>query len=266
MPSDMLDRFRAAQAGSIALLRRLAQEGQLPAPWHGTRPGFAAALRRNGAPAVIAEYKRASPSRGVINLALGPADAARIYADGGAAAFSVLTERRHFQGDLRFLETMAFAGRPLLRKDFLLDPLQVVETAATPASALLVIARMFDGPAALRTMLEECRGFELEAVCEVFDEADLDRARAAGATLIQVNNRDLDRLVTDLAVSRRLAPRKAPGELWISASGLEHPEELAEMADLGFDAVLIGTSLMCREDPGAALRALAAVAGQRRRP
>lgn len=268
--ADMLDRFRAAQAGAIARLRRLAEEGQLPPPWApaemGNRPGFAAALRANGAPAVIAEYKRASPSRGAINLELGPADAARLYADGGAAAFSVLTERQHFQGDLRFLDDMAFAGRPMLRKDFLLDPLQVVETAATPASALLVIARMFKNAAGVRAMLDECAGFGLEAVCEVFDEADLDRAREAGASIIQVNNRDLDRLQTDLSVSRRLAPRKAKKELWISASGLDSAEQLAEMADLGFDAVLVGTSLMCQADPRAALEKLTAVAAQRRKP
>jgi len=265
--SSMLDRFRAAQAGGIALLRRLAEDGQLPEPWPfsdiNARPGFSKALRAAGAPAVIAEYKRASPSRGVINLDLTPADVARMYADGGAACFSVLTERQHFQGDLRFLSDMAFAGRPMLRKDFLLDPLQVVETAATPASALLLIMRMLDGPAQVREMLDACRQFELEAVCEVFDEADLDIAREAGAEIIQVNNRDLDKLVTDLGISRRLAPRKKDGELWISASGLDAPEQLNEMADLGYDAVLIGTSLMCQTDPGAALKKLAAVAQTR---
>ena len=271
--SDMLDRFRSAQAGPIARLRRLAEEGQLPAPWPTAglngRPGFSEALRavapspRQG-PAVIAEYKRASPSRGVINLGLTPADVARMYADNGAACFSVLTEAKHFQGDLRFLAEMAFAGRPLLRKDFLLDPLQVVETAATPASALLLIMRMLGGAAEVRGMLAACRKYGLEAVCEVFDEADLDTAREAGAAIIQVNNRDLDRLVTDLSISRRLAPRKQPGELWISASGLDAPEQLAEMADLGFEAVLIGTSLMSQPDPGAALRRLTAVAQARR--
>ena len=265
---SMLDRFRAAQAGSIALLRRQAEEGQLPTPWNfseiNQRPGFAAALRSAGAPAVIAEYKRASPSRGAINLDLSPADVARIYADNGAACFSVLTEAAHFQGDLRFLADMAFAGRPLLRKDFLLDPLQVVETAATPASALLVIMRMFAGAAQVREMLDACRQYELEAVCEAFDEADLDLAREAGASIIQINNRDLDLLTTDLGVSRRLAPRKAAGELWISASGLKTPEQVAEMADLGFDAVLIGTSLMCQADPGAALKKLTGVAKTRK--
>jgi indole-3-glycerol phosphate synthase len=268
----MLDRFRAAQAGAIVLLRRQAEEGQLPTPWPfsevNARPGFSGALRRAApspqeGPAVIAEYKRASPSRGVINLDLTPADVARMYADAGAACFSVLTEHAHFQGDLRFLADMAFAGRPMLRKDFLLDPLQVIETAATPASALLLIMRMFAGAAQVRGMLDACRQYELEAVCEVFDEADLDLAREAGAALIQVNNRDLDTLTTDLGTSRRLAPRKHAGELWISASGLDAPKQLEEMADLGFDAVLIGTSLMCQTDPGAALNKLTAVAHTR---
>ncbi|OGR38990.1 MAG: indole-3-glycerol phosphate synthase [Desulfovibrionales bacterium GWA2_65_9] len=259
----MLDRFRAAQQAGIARLHKLAGDGQLPSPWPGLRPGFSEALRRAGAPAVIAEYKRASPSRGVINLKLSPADVARMYAAGGAAAFSVLTEAAHFQGDLRFLSDMAFAGRPMLRKDFLLDPLQVVETAATRASALLLIMRMFKGAAEVREMLDACRQFGLEAVCEVFDEADLVVAREAGAEIIQVNNRDLDKLTTDLGTSRRLARHKQAGELWISASGLDTPEQLVEMADLGFDAVLIGTSLMCQSDPGAALGKLANVAKTR---
>jgi len=265
--SNMLDRFRAAQAGSIALLRRQAEEGQLPAPWNfseiNVRPGFSKALRQAGAPAVIAEYKRASPSRGVINLDLTPADVARMYAEGGAAAFSVLTERAHFQGDLRFLTDMAFAGRPMLRKDFLLDPLQVIETAATPASALLLIMRLFDKAEGVREMLDACRLYELEAVCEVFSEADLALARESGAEIIQVNNRDLDTLATDLGTSRRLAGHRQQGELWISASGLDAPKQLEEMADLGFDAVLIGTSLMGQTNPGEALKKLVAVAKTR---
>ena len=261
--ANMLDRFRRAQLPGIARLRQLAEADQLPPRHPGQRPVFSAALKGAGAPAVIAEYKRASPSRGVINLALTPEVVAKMYAEAGAACFSVLTEEAHFQGKLSFLEEMAFAGRPMLRKDFLLDPLQVAETAATQASALLLIMRMFPGEAEVRDMLRHCARYSLEAVCEVFDEADLDLARWAGAEIIQVNNRDLDRLTTDLGVSRRLAPQKQPGEIWISASGLDAPEQLAEMADLGFDAVLIGTSLMSQPDPGAALQKLTAVAKNR---
>jgi indole-3-glycerol phosphate synthase len=259
----MLARFREAQLPGINRLRKLAAAGELPAPWtfptREGRPSFSRALRAAGAPAVIAEYKRASPSRGVINLDLSPADVARMYAENGAAAFSVLTEEAHFQGSLGYLADMAFADKPMLRKDFLLDPVQVAETAATPASALLLIMRMFDGADEVREMLTLSREHGLEAVCEVFDEADLDMARWAGAEIIQVNNRDLDTLVTDLGVSRRLVGTRGAGELWISASGLDSPSQLEEMAELGFDAVLIGTSLMSRPDPGAALKELAAV-------
>ncbi|OIN98412.1 MAG: hypothetical protein AUJ49_13290 [Desulfovibrionaceae bacterium CG1_02_65_16] len=263
----MLDRFREAQLPGIARLRKQAGAGTLPAPCvfpGGQRPLFSRALRGSGAPAVIAEYKRASPSRGVINLDLTPADVARMYAANGAAAISVLTEQAYFQGSLEFLSAMAFAEKPMLRKDFLIDPVQVLETAATPASALLLIMRMFPGVAEVREMIDLCGEHGLEAVCEVFDEADLDMARWADAAIIQVNNRDLDTLKTDLNVSRRLARTKGDGELWISASGLDSPEQLGEMADLGFDAVLIGTSLMSRPDPGAALAELAAVSGSRK--
>lgn len=267
MGNAMLERFREAQLPGIARLRGLEAKNALPAPFAfpgGERPGFVRALRAAGAPAVIAEYKRASPSRGVINLDLTPADVARIYAEAGAACLSVLTEEAHFQGSLQYLSDMAFAGLPMLRKDFLIDPLQVAETAATPASALLLIMRMFPGASEVKDMLGQCRYYGLEAVCEVFDEADLDLARWAGAQIIQVNNRDLDRLVTDLGISRRLAGHKEKDEVWISASGLDSPEQLTEMAELGYDAVLVGTSLMAAPDPGAALAGLTAVARDRR--
>ncbi len=267
-PNKMLARFREAQLPGIHRLRALSASGQLPAPWEFPtregRPCFSRALRAGGSPAIIAEYKRASPSRGVINTELTPADVARMYAANGAAAFSVLTEEAHFQGSLGYLADMAFAGKPMLRKDFLLDPLQVAETAATPASALLLIMRMFDGADDVREMIGLAAEHGLECVCEVFDEADLDMARWAGAEIIQVNNRDLDLLVTDLDVSRRLVRTRGQGELWISASGLDCPAQLEEMADLGFDAVLIGTSLMSRPDPGAALAELAQVGLERK--
>lgn len=264
----MLARFREAQLPGIARLRALAAAGDLPEPLdfpgREGRPAFSRALRAAGSPAVIAEYKRASPSRGVIRLDLSPQDVARMYAQNGAGAISVLTEETHFQGSLDYLAQMAFAGPPLLRKDFLIDPVQVLETAATPASALLLIMRMFDGADQVREMRELAREHGMEAVCEVFDEADLDMARWAGAEIIQVNNRDLDTLETSLDVSRRLVRTRGAGELWISASGLSAPEQVAEMGDLGFDAVLVGTSLMSQEDPGAALRALAQVGRDRK--
>jgi indole-3-glycerol phosphate synthase len=151
---------------------------------------------------------------------------------------------------------MTAPGLPLLRKDFLIDPLQVRQTAATPASALLLIARMFEDYLALAAMKEQADAFGLDSVVEVFDEKDLDMAKKIGATIIQVNNRDLDRLTTDLAISEELASRKDSGETWVSASGMDAPEHLAQMKSLGFDAVLVGTSLMRGGDPGRALAML----------
>jgi len=230
----------------------------LPAPYEGVRPDFAAALVKPGRISVIAEYKRASPSKGDINLGIEPEQAAAGYAAAGAAALSVLTEEVYFKGRLDYLARVRTAfpdGPPLLRKDFILDLFQIVETAATPASALLLIARMLDAEH-LTQLLAATAAVGLDAVVEVFDEADLAKARAAGSRIIQVNNRDLDTLTTDLGVSARLARSKAPGEIWISASGIAAVEELARMKQLGFEAALVGASLMAGEDPGRSLAAL----------
>jgi indole-3-glycerol phosphate synthase len=252
----MLEKFRAAQAAPIKRLKALEAAEKLPAPYTGRRPSFSDALLESGPIAVIAEYKRASPSKGDINLGLSPEAVAAMYAASGAAAISVLTEEAHFKGSLDYLEAISAAGLPMLRKDFLLHPLQVVETAATKASALLLIVRMLTDEE-LAEMLRLTYDANLEAVVEVFDAADLDRAEAAGAHIIQVNNRDLNTLKTDLDVSRRLAPRKRPGRIWISASGIATRTDVLGMAALGYNAVLVGTSIMAEPDPGAALAVLA---------
>lgn len=251
----MLEKFRQAKQAEIETLHRLAASGALPDPLSIARPSLGSALRENGPGAVIAEYKRASPSKGVINAGLLPERAASGYARAGASALSVLTEHVHFQGRLEYLEAMTGPGLPLLRKDFLLHPLQVRQCAATPASAVLLIARMLTLKE-LEAMLAACAQCGLEAVVEVFDRADLDRAKHAGAGIIQVNNRNLDTLDTDLGVSRKLISRKLADEIWISASGLETARDMAGMRDAGFDGLLMGTRLMQTPDPGAALAGL----------
>lgn len=257
----MLEKFRAAKRSEVEALMALAESGGLPPPLQGPRPSFSGALLDRAEPgrraAVIAEYKRASPSKGDINLGLSPADVARTYAANGAACISVLTEEAYFKGSLTYLDEIAAAapGTPLLRKDFLVHPLQVAQTAAHPAAALLLIVRMLTD-ADLADMLRVTYDLGLEAVVEVFDDKDLDRAEVHGAHIIQVNNRDLDTLTVDLAVSERLSARKRPGRIWISASGISRPAEAARMAQLGFDAVLVGTSIMSGADPGRALAAL----------
>ena len=239
----MLEHFRRAKQAEIAALAALSAEGKMPRPFAGSRPPFAATLKAKTPLAVIAEYKRASPSRGDINLAATPEQAALAYAAAGAGALSVLTEQEYFKGDIGFLERMTEPGLPLLRKDFILHPLQVDHTAAGPASALLLIVRMLDDPT-LRALLRRCRELKLEAVVEVFDKADLQRAHAAEACIIQVNNRDLDTLRVNLDVSCRLAAFKRNGEFWITASGISCREELMGLLNHGFDAALVGSSLM----------------------
>jgi indole-3-glycerol phosphate synthase len=248
----MLEKFRAAKADEIARLIQLEKTHKLPAPLTGERPDFARALWETGPGAVIAEYKRASPSRGEINLSVTCEQVAQAYKDAGAAALSVLTEETYFKGSLDFLARMAPAGLPMLRKDFILHPLQVVATAATPASALLLIARMLNSKE-LRDLLALAQAFDLAAVVEVCDVRDLEKAQGVSPDIIQVNNRDLDTLTCDLSVAESLSEFKREDQIWIAASGIARPEDVTRMVEAGYDAVLVGTSLMSEGDPGAAL-------------
>lgn len=251
----MLEKFRQAKLAEILKLQKEAASGSLPKKLRTVRPSLRHALLQQGPGAVIAEYKRASPSRGLINARWTPREAAEGYAQAGAAALSVLTEESYFQGSLDYLDVMSEPGLPLLRKDFLLHPLQVLQTAATPASAALLIVRMLSGEE-LASLLQACDDCGLEAVVEVFDRHDLEMAKAAGSSIIQVNNRNLDTLQTDLGISLDLIAHRSRDEVWISASGLNAAQDIRRMREAGFDGLLIGTRLMQEPDPGAALAAL----------
>jgi len=259
----MLKKFRVAKQMEISSLIMLEQNGRIPPPITTPRPGFAKALLDSEEIAIIAEYKRASPSRGVINTGVTPAEAALAYAKANANALSILTEEQYFQGDLKYLFEMrgrSFAGGlehnlPLLRKDFIIHPLQVQMSAATPASAILLIVRMLEDNELGHLMSLAC-SHGLECVVEVFDQEDLERAQKAGAAIIQVNNRDLDTLEVDIKRSLNLSPRKRHGEIWISASGIEKKADLEFLNNAGFDAALIGSSLMESENPGKELMKL----------
>lgn len=251
----MLERFRLAKATEVAALAKLAAKGAMPLPFAGSRPSFTGSLRAKAPLAVIAEYKRASPSKGNINLAASPEQVAAAYAKAGAGAISVLTEQDYFKGDMAYLGCMTGPGLPLLRKDFILHPLQVNQTAASPASAMLLIVRMLDD-SMLRALLFRCLDLGIEPVTEVFDEADLRRAKNVGASIIQVNNRDLDTLAVDMGLSHRLAAHKGNNEFWITASGIATHSELVALLGMGFDAALVGSSLMQGADPGQGLAAL----------
>jgi indole-3-glycerol phosphate synthase len=256
----MLEKFRAAKQAEIDELRRLRDAGHAHVPFADPRPGFGAALTGPGSSGIIAEYKRASPSKGDINLDVPPRRTCEDYARAGACALSILTERRYFKGDLSFLAEVAPVGLPLLRKDFIVDPLQVEATAATPASAILLIVRMFEDQDDLAYLHGQCIALGLEPVVEVFDERDLDRAKEIGARIIQVNNRDLDTLATDLSRCLDMVRRKEEGEIWIGASGISTPEQVRQLRAAGLDALLIGTALMQHDNPG---RSLAELAGGR---
>ena len=224
------------------------------------RPGFAAALRGAGV-RVIAEIKRSSPSQGAI-AALDPAAAARAYQRGGAAALSVLTEPRHFGGALEHLRAVAAAvPLPLLRKDFTVHPLQLLEARAAGASAVLLIAAVLRD--ALPAYLAYSRALGLDALVEVHDEVELGLALAAGCEVLGVNNRDLTTLEVDLSTAPRLLGRaRALGYegVAVAESGYREPEQLRALEGVA-DAVLIGTSLAGSADLTAALRRLLAAPG-----
>lgn len=246
-----LQRFQQAKQAEITYLRHAAEHGTLPPPLTCARPSFRQALHRRGdLPAVIAEYKRASPSQGIIQQSLNADDVARCYHAGGAAAMSVLTEEHYFQGSFSHLHRAHSAGTglPLLRKDFLSHPLQIAHTASTPASALLLIVRLTPSARVLRDLREQAESLGMEAVVEIFSLEDLSLARTSGAGIIQVNARDLESFAVNptacMNLARQHRHRADSPEVWIAASGITAPEHLRTAADNGYDAVLVGTALM----------------------
>jgi indole-3-glycerol phosphate synthase len=261
--STILTSTRATVAASkarvpLAELERRALE-------HHPR-GWAAALRRQGAagPAVIAEIKKASPSKGLIRADFDPAWIARRYRAGGAAALSVLTDEPYFQGSLRNLE-LASAATPLpcLRKDFIVDEYQVVEARAHRADAILLIAAALTNPE-LRHLAGVANGFSLDVLVEVHTADELDRVLdtgiaalgKAGAQAIGVNNRDLSTFEVTLDTSLSLIERIPSSVVRVTESGIFAAPDIARLRQAGFDAFLIGESLMRQPDPGAALEAL----------
>ena len=261
-----LERFKEAKASEIAALRKALEHGELSQPGPVERSDFLKALTlgKIGLPAVIAEYKRASPSRGRICDALGVEDVVLQYAEAGASALSILTEERFFDGQISYLDRARAAlsrhgsALPLLRKDFLFDPVQVYATARTAASALLLIVRLTPDVHTLRQLRELAESFGLHAVVEIFDAEDLVLARESGARLLQVNARDLETLAVDREACLRLAGSYPPKstECWICASGISAPGHLRAAADAGFSACLVGTALMQEGKPGQALSEL----------
>ncbi|MEP7212147.1 MAG: indole-3-glycerol phosphate synthase TrpC [Acidobacteriota bacterium] len=204
---------------------------------------------------VIAEIKRASPSKGIINSEIDVAETARSYESGGACAISVLTEEDFFKGSLDDLRTArAVCSLPILRKDFIVDEFQIFEAAEAGADAILLIvaALSMDN---IKHLFSVASDMDMDAVVEVHDFEDLAVVRGIGCTLIGVNNRSLHTFEVSLDVSRELITHKPHGALMIAESGISNREEINELHSLGFDAFLVGETLMRTGDPRAILEA-----------
>jgi indole-3-glycerol phosphate synthase len=266
--STHLDRILAATRATVAAAKERVPGSELErmAALHQPR-GWAAALRWKASmgAAVIAEVKKASPSKGLIRADFDAAEIARSYFAGGAAALSVLTDEPFFQGSLHNLE-LASAAVPLpcLRKDFMVDEYQIVEARAQAADAILLIAAaLTDGE--LARFARMAHGYALDVLVEVHTAAELERVLdslgESGADAIGVNNRDLKSFAVRLETSLELVKRIPPSVLRVAESGIATANDLARLRAAGFDAFLIGESLMRQTDPGAALKALLAGAG-----
>ncbi len=220
---------------------------------------FAAALRGERI-RLIAEVKRASPSKGIISAAFDPVGIAHTYAGNGAASISVLTESRYFQGSLDILDSIAGAlgesRPPLLRKDFLFDPYQVYEARAYGADALLLIAAVLTLPQ-LKGMVSLTRSLHMECLAEVHNETELDMVMATEARVIGINNRDLKTFNVDLGTTERLRPRIPRDRIVVSESGIKTAADVGRLRDSGVDAILVGEALMSAPDIPAKMRELA---------
>jgi indole-3-glycerol phosphate synthase len=262
-PEGTLGRIVSEARERVSALR--AREAELIQAAERTLPvsGFAGALDL-ATVGVIAEVKRRSPSKGWINADISAADQACAYARGGAAAISVLTEPANFGGSNEDLLAVRQAVTvPVLKKDFHVDPLQLVEARAVGASAALLIVRALS-PADLTLMTSTARQLALEVLVEVRDEHELERALDSGATIIGINNRNLETLQIDPQTSERLLRLVPPPVIAVAESGVSARADVERVARAGANAVLVGSVISAAQDPSAAVAALSGVARVRR--
>ncbi len=257
---NILDRIVRTKRDEIRALLPLRAELERAARSAPPPLDFRSALRsRSGDVAIIAEVKRRSPGAGPIREDLNPVDLAREYARAGASAISVLTDRQYFGGSLDDLRRVrAQARRPLLRKDFVVDPVQLVESRAAGADAVLLIVRILEDPL-LGELLSDARELGMAALVEIHDAAELERALAAGADVVGINNRDLSTFRSSVTVTRELVGGVPAGVVVISESGLTTRQDLATVGAAGADAVLMGEALLRSPRPGDAVAALTGV-------
>lgn len=253
----MIEQLIAGARQGVDARRREVPQADLEARLssRGEDRPFSEALVRPGL-SLIAEFKRRSPSAGVISDSATVAEQVGAYERGGAAALSVLTDEPHFGGSLDDLRAARSAcGLPIIRKDFIVDPYQLYEAAVNGADAVLLIVRALDDRE-LRSLYDEARSLDLDCLVEVHDTEELERALEQEAEVIGINNRNLDQGTVDLATTFELMPDVPAGKTVVAESGISGRPELEELERVGVDAVLIGGALMLADDPEAKTREL----------
>jgi len=248
--NDVLKKIAAYKRDEVAPLHERRSQMEILAATQPEPRGFIRALKSAAitGPALIAEIKKASPSKGLIRENFEPTKIARSFTDGGAACLSVLTDEPSFQGSLLYLkQARAISPLPVLRKDFMIDPIQIIESRAEGADAILIIMAMVSDDLA-GALLDETNRLGMDALVEIHTASELKRAVKLGAKLIGINNRNLKTFKTSLETFKRLAPGVPPDTFLVAESGINTSDDILDLTKYGAQAFLVGESLMRQDD------------------